>query len=235
MAAREALSQLEADLRRIFGSRLRSLVTYGSIAQADGNAPTQTLAVVGELTPEDLHACALNVARWHSSNLGTPLLLGANEIGRSLDAFPIEFATILASYTVVAGDDPFATCHLDPAHLRVACELQARSHLLHLREELLETEGRGSALAVLIQASAPGLAALLTNIARLDGAPAPGSLEAAHHVEGVLGLADDAFSRVVALIKGRALSTEDARRLWKGYVEGMERLVRHVDTWTPRT
>src|SRR5947209_9568481 len=50
-----------------------------------------------------------------------------------------------------------------------ACEVQARGHLLHLREGYLETRGRNDALAVLIVRSAPAFAALVSNLARLDG------------------------------------------------------------------
>ena len=49
--------------------------------------------------------------------------------------------------------------------------MQARSHLLHLREGYLETRGRSDALADLIVRSAPPLAALLKSVARLEGQP----------------------------------------------------------------
>ena len=64
----------------------------------------------------------------------TPLLLAAHEFGRSLDAFPFEFGAILADHVVVSGSDPFDGPPRRPADLRRACEVQARSHLLHLRE-----------------------------------------------------------------------------------------------------
>ncbi len=233
MPAREALIELDADLHRIFGLRLRSLVTYGAPLHTSHEALTQTLAVVDALTGDDLHSCATRIAAWHAANLATPLLLDSQELPRSLDAFPIEFSAILASYAVVSGADPFVGCQLDPQQLRTACELQARSHLLHLREDYLETEGRGSALAELILDSAPALAALVTNIARLEGASAAPPESAARHVESLLGLADGALARVVILTGGPGLSSDDARRVWGGYLEGIERLTRHVDGWSP--
>ena len=90
------------------------------------------------------------MAAWHDAGLATPLLLAAHEFGRSLDAFPLEFGAILADHVVVAGSDPFDGLRVDAADLRRACEVQARSHLLHLREGYLETRGRGDALADLI-------------------------------------------------------------------------------------
>ena len=102
-------------------------------------------------------ACAGTVASWHDAGLATPLLLAAHEFERSLEAFPFEFGAILADHVVVSGDNPFDGLHVDPADLRRACEVQARSHLLHLREGYLETRGRGDALAVLIARSARAL------------------------------------------------------------------------------
>jgi hypothetical protein len=231
MPVPEAVAQLEHDLRRIFGSRLHSLATYGAVGAADGAPPTLTLAVVDHLTSDDLDGCAASVAGWHASNLATPLLLAAQELTRSLDAFPLEFGTILSTCVIVAGSDPFEGLQVDPMHLRAACEVQARSHLLHLREDYLETEGRGSALAELLAKSAAALATLVTSVARLEGAKAETPEAAARHVEHVLGLADGTLARVVRLAAGGRCSTEEARRTWRPYLDGIERLTQHVDRW----
>ena len=53
---------------------------------------------------------------------------------------------------------------MDVADVRRACEVQARSHLLHLREGFLETRGRSDALADLIVQSAAAFAALVGSI-----------------------------------------------------------------------
>src|SRR6185436_1380319 len=103
---------LERGLREIFGGRLQSLVAYGLQAAAPsrapgdhgahaGQLPVQTLAIVETLTGGDLAACAAGVQRWHDAGLATPLLLAANEFGRSLDAFPLEFGAILVDHLVV--------------------------------------------------------------------------------------------------------------------------------------
>src|SRR5690349_13371591 len=138
----DAPGSLERDLRDIFGARLQSFVVYGRRAREshDGgghghDAPplTHTLAIVDTLTADDLSACAKRVAAWHDEGIATPLLLAAHEFARSLDAFPLDFDAMVADHTIVSGRDPFHEVRVDPADLRRACELQARSHLLHLR------------------------------------------------------------------------------------------------------
>ena len=120
----DAVRALDRDLHEVFGGRLRSVVAYA--AAHDAARP---------LAP--------TLAGWHDAGLATPLLLAAHEFGRSLDAFPFEFGAILANHAVVSGANPFEGLRIDPVDLRHAAEVQARSHLIHLREGYIETAGRG--------------------------------------------------------------------------------------------
>src|SRR6185369_16171643 len=141
MAIPETAHLVDRELREIFGPRLQSLIVYGAPsgehatpgAHGHTEVPTRTMAVVERMTREDLRACAGRVAGWHAHGLATPLLVAAHEFDRSLDAFPLEFGAILADHVVVSGANPFAASRLDPADVRRACEVQARSHLLHPR------------------------------------------------------------------------------------------------------
>ena len=211
---------------------MQSLVVYGGSDPHD--APLATLAVVDSVTATDLRYCAERVGLWHSRGLATPLLLEADEFGRSLDAFPFEFGAILADHAVVAGANPFAALAVDPADLRRACEVQARSHLLHLREGYLETRGRADALSVLIVRSAAAFAALVTSVARLEGHTTDDPASAARHVERVLGAPACAVAEVAALAGVHDITSAEAERLFGPYLEAVTRLVKHVDGWSAR-
>jgi len=175
-----------------------------------------SLAVVESITRDDLRAAATRIDAWHDAGLATPLLLAAREFAQSLDAFPLEFGAIIADHTVVSGTSPFAGLAVDPADLRRAVEVQARGHLLHLRQGLVETRGRSDALAVLIVDSAPALAGLLASVARLDGGAAPKG--------GVL-------AEVAALAGVREIANADADRLFRPYLDAVEQLVGRIDTF----
>ena len=240
MTSSDAVQILERELREIFGSRLQSLVIYGQHARPAHDAhghdhhaapPTHTLAVIESIGAADLKACAGRVDAWHGAGLATPLLFAAHEFEQSLDAFPFEFGAILADYTVVAGENPFASLAVDPADLRRACEIQARSHLLHLREGFLETRGRADALSVLIVQSAAAFAALVTSIARLEGHPVDDPSAAARHVERILGTGNSAVGEVVKLSGVHDITSADGERLIGPYLDAVDRLVRYVDGW----
>jgi hypothetical protein len=226
--ALSALQMLEHDLREIFGSRLQSLVHYGARqhtsaqhasddAHAHGHhhepALVHTLAVTDTLTPDDLRACAKRVASWHDRSLATPLIVPKAELVRSLDVFPFEYSAIVADHVVVSGANPFGGLRVEPSDLRWACEVQARGHLLHLREGFVETRGRGDALAVLIVRSAPAWKSLLENVARL---------------ESKVAVQDD----VTKLVGVKEISNEDAARIFPKYLADVERLTKDVDTWS---
>jgi hypothetical protein len=244
MTTPDAVRRLDADLRGIFGSRMQSLVVYGERSRGghrgeqhgghehDG-PPTQTLAVVESMSPDDLRASAARVAAWHDAGLATPLLIVAREFERSLDAFPLEFGAILADHAVVSGQNPFGTLAVDPTDIRRACEVQARSHLLHLREGYLETQGRADALSDLIVRSARPFAALVSSLARLDGQPTGDPASAARHVERILGM-PGAVTEITKLAGAGEITSAEAERLFPPYLEAVEKLVAHVDGWSSR-
>lgn len=225
----DAVHSLGRDLQAIFGDRLRSFVVYDAVV---GDDRASTLAVVDGLSADDLYACVGRVAEWDDAGLDTPLFVAAHEFGRSLDAFPFEFGAILADHVVIAGSDPFAGLQVDRAHLRQACEVQARSQLLHLREGFLETRGRGDLLAELLLRSAAPLAALLKSVVRLDEATAaPDAAAAAALLERRLGVPDGSLARIVGLIRRAELPSDEARRMFPGYLEAVQKLTAYVDAW----
>ena len=245
MVVSDSVQTLERELREVFGSRLQSLVIYGQRANAHRHAhgdahaahghgapPTHTLAIVDSMTSDDLRACAARIDAWHDAGLATPLLVAGHEFEQSLDAFPLEFGAILADHSVVAGENPFASLAVDPADVRRACEVQARSHLLHLREGFLETRGRADALAVLIVRSAAAFAALVTSIARLEGHATDDAASAARHVERTLATPNNAVAEITKLAGVHDITSAEAERLFGPYLDAVERLVKYVDGWT---
>ena len=151
---RSGAESLVADLQRVFGTRLQSVIAYSVAGTSRENEPLRTLALVERLTFEDLVACAPHVDRWDRIGIAVPLLLTREEFFRSLDVFPLEYGEIIARHVLVSGHNPFADARVADADLRRGCELQAKSHLIHLRESFLETGTDPRQVNRLIAASA---------------------------------------------------------------------------------
>lgn len=227
MGSGRAVPEMLDDLQRIFGDRLDAVVTYGRRA----DAPIPSLALVRSLSIEDLYACAARTAAWRRAGAAAPLLLTSTDFARSLDAFPIEYGEILERHELVFGSDPFdgLTIHLDD--LRRACEVQVKSHLLHLREDFLEGGARPAAIDALVRDSAPGFAALLRQLARLDGTPAGAPSTLVDWAVRRAGLDRVVVDDMLALENPTGLPSIDALKLFPAYLTAMGQLAGFVDRW----
>jgi hypothetical protein len=215
------------DLQHIFGDRLQAFVAYGHPNQA----PAPSVALVHTLTHDDLAACAARATSWHRAGSATPLLLTSDEFAGSLDAFPVEYGEIIETHHLLFGVDPFAGLSIRADDLRRACEVQVKSHLLHLREDFVECGGRPSAVAALVTDSAPAFALLLRRLARLDGHPAATQVDLGAYAERRPKLDPRVVGDVLALGSGASAAGVDPARLFPAYLAAVERLAQFIDTW----
>jgi hypothetical protein len=227
-----AVSVLVRDLDRVFGARLLSVATYESHERDDR---VHALAVVESVGFEDLAACVPLADSWLRHGLAVPLLLADSELRRTLDIFPLEYSAMRATLHVVRGRNPFDAAIPDPADLRRAIEMQAKSHLIHLREGFLESRGEVQAVAGLILASAAPFRTLLASIARLlDGDRARAPLDdaaLAAVAQDRLGISAETVREVFAAASSRHATITDPAALLARYMVAAERAWQYVDEW----
>jgi hypothetical protein len=228
---RNALDGLAADLRRIFGERLLSVVAYGLTKPAPAPRVIHSLALLQRLGFADLAACAPLADAWRRRSLAVPLLLEREEFFRTLDVFPLEYGDIIAHHVVIAGPDPFAGTGVSPNDVRRACELAAKSHLIHLREGFVETGGSPHGVNELISASAPAFRALLDNIARLADDDEDDVAETA---ERQIGIPGSVVREILSAGAGTRSTIADPTALLTQYIAAAERIWEYVDTWRAR-
>ena len=228
---RSALDSLAVELGRVFGARLRSLAAYGLDTQTAPPRLLHTLALVDRLSFDDLARCAPLAPGWRRRSLAVPLVLELEEFLRTLDVFPLEYGDIIAHHVLVAGTNPFAGARVAQADVRRACELSAKSHLIHLREAFLETGGNPDAVARLIAASAPAFTALLRNIARLAD---DHDADVAATAERQIGVPSDVVREVVSAGAGTRSAIAEPTALLSRYIAASERVWEYVDTWRAR-
>jgi hypothetical protein len=235
-AQQASVETLARDLERAFGGRLQSIVAYWG---HHGDGSIHSTVIIEALAFEDLATCLPLVEVWHRRGVAVPLMLSSDELARTLDIFPLEYASIIADHLVVRGSDPFATIVIPTEDARRACEAQAKSHLIHLREAFLESHGETRSVAQLIAASASSLRALLANIARLPD-------DAGHRLAGGPALSDDSLARmaetrmhvsaalvreVLAASAAGPSTIGDPSAILSRYVEASQRIWNYVDRW----
>jgi hypothetical protein len=226
-----AADRLLDGLHAVFGDRLRSVAAYGPHLDGTSDGLLACLTLVANLTVADLEACADLSHDWTRDHIATPLLLTEYEFERSLDAFPLEYAEIQRGYMVLFGTDPFARVAIDQADLRRACEAQVKSHLLHLREGFIEAGGSPRAIGDLVIAAAPAFAALLRNVARLEGLDIRDHAEASLEGARLAGLPTQTIADILAVGRPAGVPMADAARLFTPYLAVVERLTQFVDGW----
>jgi len=224
-------SLLIDDLRGIFGDRLRAVVGYGPRLDGDDSAPLTCLALVSSLSLSDLEGCATRSSRWARARIATPLILAEDEFRRSLDAFPLEYGEIIRAHADLYGNNPLASVAIAKEDLRRACETQVKSHLVHLREEFIESRGAPAAVSDLVRAAAPAFAALLRNVARLSDVHLRDRHDATRQGARVAGIPDHVVTAVLALERSSGGRTADPASFFPEYLAAVEQLARSVDTW----
>jgi hypothetical protein len=131
----------------------------------------------------------------------------------------------------VFGSDPLAGLAIARDDLRRACEVQVKSHLLHLREDYIESGGRRGHVDELVRESAPGFAVLLRQLARLDDARVDSSADLIAYASDRVHLDSRVVDDVIALANSDGLPAVDTVKLFPAYLAAMERLAHFVDRW----
>jgi hypothetical protein len=216
---RGAFSAMAADLERIFGARLVSLVAYDARRSA---------AFADSVTVSDLAGAARAADGWTRLGLEVPLLITPTEFRRSLDAFPVEYGAILRRHAVILGTPPFDGVSIAPADLRRALEVQAKGHVLHLRAGAIATGGRASEGRALIAASIDPFRALLANTVRLAGHEPASDDDVAALAAEPLGLTADTLRGLLVIDDGLEF---DPSAVMPVYLDAAERLWQSLDRY----
>ena len=222
--ARRAFDRMAADGRRVLGARFVALIAYSA---ADA-------VLFGErIEAADLEALSALAGVWHHDDLATPLVITTSEFRRSLDAFPIEYQSMLDRHVLIAGLNPFDGVQVLDADVRRACEIQAKSHVIHLRQGWIESGGDEARLAALAARSAAPLRALLAQLVRLNDLRAPDDAALAEAASVLAGVPADLIGAVLALEKAPARAPAVVPRLPE-YLSACEQLWAFIDRWRGR-
>jgi len=223
-ASRKALARMAEDLRRVFGDRFVALVT---------SEHQTTAAFVMSIGSGDLDAVGSLVETWTREHLSTPLLMTVDEFRRSLDTFPAEYQSLLDHHVVIDGVPPFDGVRINPDDLRRACEVQARGHLIHLRQGWIDAHGSERRLEALLVRSAAPLRLVLSNLAQLQGEDHADDAALAAFAGRAAGMSADLVRGVLALDAVASAPRSLVPRL-PDYLNDAERLWAFVDGWRTR-
>ncbi len=135
------LADLEQKLKAAFGSRLVSVVLYGSAAMDDWQergSDLNILCVLTGISPQELKDSAPVFKWWRELGNPPPLLLSAEELRRSTDCFPMEFHDMQERRRVLCGEDLIKDLVIDKSFYRALVEHELRAKQIRLRQKAAE-------------------------------------------------------------------------------------------------
>jgi len=224
------------ELTAALGSRLRSVVLYGSAARGDfqeGTSDFNLIVNLESLDPDSLAALAPVFARWQKRGHSLPRIFSPALIRESADVFPIEFLDLKTCRTVLHGDDPFAGLTVRPDYLRLQCERELREKLMRLREGFVVSHARPKDLRRLMTDSYTTFVALFRGCLYLFGGDVPlRNREVVNAFCTRAGLDSKVFEEVDRLKRGEK-GTGDLKMVFSRYYEELTRAVGAVDRFKP--
>jgi hypothetical protein len=168
----EKVERLAADLARIYGDDLVSVVLYGSAARGEYHEGISDLNVLVLLRSTDAATLrkGSELARgWAGGGNPAPMILGADEWRRSADVFPIEMSDIRDAHRVLHGADPFQGVEIHAADLRLQAENELKGKYVQLRQAYLLAAGQPEELGTLVKRSLSTFLVLFRAVLRLAG------------------------------------------------------------------
>ena len=230
------LEELVAQLQKVYGAQLRSVVLYGSAAAGEHipkRSDYNVLVIVDELTIEHMRTGSAVARAWGEDGNPPPLTLTLDEWQGSSDIFPMEYADILERHRVLFGTPPFNGIAVDPRNLRLQLEHDAMGKLLKLRQCVLATGGDAKSQTELLAASLSTIMVIFRAVQRLNNVVPPTDYEKlSRDVAQRAGFNAEPFVRVVQHVRGtEKIGSSDVSVVLAGYVDGMHRLVSYLDRY----
>ena len=230
------LDELVSQLQKVYGTKLRSVVLYGSAAAGEHipkRSDYNVLVIVDELTMDHMRVGAAVARAWGEDGNPPPLTLTSSEWRSSADIFPMEYADILERHRVLHGAPPFDDIAVDRQDLRLQLEHEAMGKLLKLRQGVFAAGGDGKAQTELLAASLSTIMVIFRAVERLHGAVPPTDYERlSRDVAGRARFDADPFVRVVRHVRGtEKIGSAEVSAVLAGYLDGMDRLVSYLDRY----
>jgi hypothetical protein len=217
--ARMTLAAFADQVAAALGSRLVSLLLYGSAAREQGAGSGEqggmnTLLIVDRADAELFGRLTASVRGWIGAKHPPPLVLTEREWRDSADAFPVEYEDIRAGHRVLAGRDPWHGIRVNKEHVRRQLEHELMGKLMHLRQAFVAEWNNSGRLAEVIEETRAGFLTMLRAILRLAGRTVPPTSDALVREAGnLIGFAAEGLTEPAAYLDAVTRTAEYVNRM----------------------
>jgi hypothetical protein len=175
-AVTEKIAPMIGDIVAAAAANIHSFHVVGSAVISDFDEKLSDINSVVVLRNMDLQFIRFLAPlgkKYGKKRIAAPLVMTPEYIRESLDAFPIEFLDFKLIHKTVYGEDLLRELPISVTHLRLQCEREIKSRLIHARQGYLSSLGRKEGLSSVLVRSITGSMALFRSIISLFGAEPP--------------------------------------------------------------
>jgi hypothetical protein len=232
--AEALLADLTGRLKAAFGDRLVALILYGSASMGDRLdrlSDLNVLCVLDRIATAQLASSEPVFRWWLERGNPAPLLLTAEEVGASVDCFPMEYHDMREHRRVLHGVDVIASLEIDKSTYRTQVEHELRAKQIRLRQKSAELLTRTDRLLKLLTHSVSTFCVLGRHALILSGGQARFKKpEVVAALESAMGRKLESFRAILgARESGKLTPGQSAAALLEGYLAEIDALVRFVD------
>ena len=230
-----ALEDVIAKLQSALGSRLLSVILYGSAAMDDRQerrSDFNLLCVLSTLGVDELGRCGPVFHNWRQAGNPPPLLLTEEEVRTSSDCFPIEFTDMKDHRRVLFGSDVIANLQIDRSFYRAQVEHELRAKEIRLRQRAADVLSAPEKLVELMADSLSTFCVLGRHALVLSGRePRYKKAEVLRELSSVIGNSLPASNEILAIrsASGARAAGVSPVALFEQYLQEVDSLVRFVD------
>lgn len=168
--SREHFQSYLRDLEKTFQRNVEAVILYGSAARGDfieGRSNWNLLVLVRSLSVTVIQEAGKLHAKGEKHRIVPPLLMTLDELHQSCSVYPLELLLIKEHHVLLEGRDPFPDLKISLEHLGWHCEREIRSHVIQVRQRLIEGEARLEAVQSIIILSITALLPFLRGMLRV--------------------------------------------------------------------
>jgi len=141
---RAPVRQFATRVGEILGDNAQGLTLYGAVAAGTFDPVVhrvQSVAVLGSIDLDQLRRLGAEGPKFGRNRIAAPLVMTAEYIAASRDAFPLELMEISQRHVTLFGEDYFSQLEFADADVRLQCERETKTLLIGMRQGVLAAAG----------------------------------------------------------------------------------------------
>ncbi len=223
----EKISPMVMDLLGVHGSNIHSFHVVGSAVIPDYDERLSDINSIVVLNNMDLQFIAFLAPlgkKYGKKNIAAPLVMTPEYIHQSLDSFPVEFLDFKLIHKTVFGPDILKDLNIVERDLRLQCEREIKTRLIHVRQGYISSLGKKEHLSSTLVKSITGSMALFRAIITLLGkVPPVKRVEVIRILGASTSIDTDIFEKLLAL-KARRIkpSEQELQIFFESYYHALE-------------